>query len=74
MQPDVAQRQTQQLVSYTSPFCRVENLSPPCLEQLSVFNARRANRFARSTTETAIDVTFERRRVGGESPLFDGAH
>ena len=59
LQPDVAQRQTQQSVARASLPSYFEDLSAAGLQKLSVFNSRRTNRLARATAEAAIDVTLK---------------
>jgi len=74
MQPHVCKGQAQQL-ERESPFdLRSEQFCPACLQQVSVFNSRRADRLASTATETSIDVEFKRSRVGREFAFLDRAH
>ena len=53
---------------------RVQQLFPTCLQQLPILHTCRTHLFARTTTETTIDVRAKRVRRVLETSLSDGAH
>ena len=53
---------------------RAHDVGPRRLQQLPVFHASGTRRFARATTETAIDMRLERRRLNRQTRFFDCAH
>ncbi len=68
------QHKSQQRVNTARLGLCSRNLCARRLEKLAILNAGRTRRFAGTTTEAAIDVTFKRRRFNRQPAFFDSAH